>query len=334
MRKPYIYIIMLSVLLLFLYSCNDEWKDELYTKMVSLKAPINNEEVSAVYLRYKPEGKVTYKLPVIVSGSLKNDKDLNVRIGVDNDTLGILNNSKYSTRTDLYYKQLPESFFELPSPTCFIPSGSNIETYDIDFKFVGLDLVEKWVLPLTILEDPSYTMNMHKGWRKALLRIFPFNDYSGNYSSTGVSIYFGKETDKPMNVGTRNTFVVDENKVFFYAGITEELSEDRGQYKVKVEFEAPETVGEDGTKKGKLTISAENPAIKFETLSDATYEVREEMDKVQPHLLHRYTTIYLKYKYVDYTSASVELPYRCEGSMIMERKINILIPDEDQAIQW
>lgn len=333
MRKLYIYAVLLSILFLSFYSCNDEWKDELYVKMVSLKAPINNEEVSAIYLRYKPEGKITYKLPVIVSGSLNNEHDLNVRIGIDNDTLAILNNSKYSTRTDLYYKQLPESFVEFPSPTCFIPSGSDVATYDINFKFSGLDLVEKWVLPLTILEDPSYSMNMHKGWRKALLRIFPFNDYSGNYSSTGVSIYFGNETDKPMNVGTRNTMVVDENTVFFYAGITEELSEDRGQYKIKVRFETP-NVEADGTKKGKITVSSENPAIKFEMLSDASYEIREEMDKVQPHLLHRYTTIYLKYKYVDYTSASVELPYRCEGSMIMERKINILIPDEDQAIQW
>ena len=33
-----------------------------------------------------------------------------VRIGVDNDTLNFLNFDKYTDRTDLYYRQLPDDF--------------------------------------------------------------------------------------------------------------------------------------------------------------------------------------------------------------------------------
>jgi hypothetical protein len=49
--------------------------DELYTRMFSLKAPINRDDVSVIYLKYKPGDEVvTYKLPVIVSGSQMNDR--------------------------------------------------------------------------------------------------------------------------------------------------------------------------------------------------------------------------------------------------------------------
>ncbi|WP_418455601.1 BT_3044 domain-containing protein, partial [Allofournierella sp.] len=35
-----------------------------------------------------------------------------------------------------------------------------------------------------------YVTNKRKGWRKALLHVLPYNDYSGNYSATAMNIYF------------------------------------------------------------------------------------------------------------------------------------------------
>ena len=80
MKKRHIYIATLFIALLSFSACNDEWKDELYVHMVSLKAPINDGEVSSIYVRYKPNGEVIYNLPVLVSGSTPLDKDLDVRI--------------------------------------------------------------------------------------------------------------------------------------------------------------------------------------------------------------------------------------------------------------
>ena len=86
MKKLYIYLTLLIGALFIFSGCNDEWKNELYSRMISLKAPINRDDVSVIYLRYKPNNEtVTFKLPVIVSGSLTNDKDYIVRIGVDNE---------------------------------------------------------------------------------------------------------------------------------------------------------------------------------------------------------------------------------------------------------
>lgn len=347
MKKLYFYMAVFGALL-FLFGCNDEWKDELYTRMVSLKAPINRDDVSVIYLRYQPDGQVTYKLPVIISGSQANKQDYNVRIDVVNDTLGILNHEKYAERIDLYYKQLPASFYEFPSQVCHIPAGSDAALFDINFKFPGLDLVEKWVLPVTIIPDPSYSLNTYKGRQKALLWVLPFNDYSGSYSATSMYVRFGSNTTSGtyMTASNREARVVDENTIFFYAGITEELAENRGQYKIKCKFVEPSVVNEifdektgEGTglyvKKGKLELSSDNPDINFQIIGDPSYEIKEEFDIDRPYMVKRFFTLTMEYIYEDYTSsANTIFPYRCIGTMLMQRNINTLVPDEDQAILW
>jgi hypothetical protein len=347
MKHIYFYLTLLLTLLVTLSSCNDEWEDELYTRMVSLKAPINRDDVSVIYLRYKPDNEVvTFKLPVVVSGSQQNDKDYMVRIGVDSDTLDLLNFDKYSDRSDLYYKQLPESFYELPSQTCLIPAGSDVAHFNINFKFSGLDLVEKWVLPMTILPDPSYMLNSYKGRQKALLWIMPFNDYSGNYNAGSMYVYFGDNDTKYMTASTRETRVVDENTIFFYAGITEELAENRGAFKVKCEFLEPYEVTEiidskteEATglyvKKGMLQLSAENPELEFEIIGEPSYEIKEEFDIDRPHIVKRFFTLTMEYRYKDNVSSeNMVFPYRCKGTMLMQRNVSTLVPDEDQAIFW
>ncbi|MCW1736083.1 MAG: DUF4973 domain-containing protein [Dysgonamonadaceae bacterium] len=343
----YLYLTILLAALFTLPGCNDEWNDELYTRMLSLKAPINRDDVSVIYLKYKPGDEVvTYKLPVIVSGSQTNDRDYIARIDVDNDTLNFLNFDKYAHRSDLYYRQLPENFYELPSQTCHIPAGSDVGYFDINFKLSGLDLVEKWVLPLTILPDPSYTLNTYKGRQKALLWIMPFNDYSGFYNAGSMYVYFGDNTTKYMTASTREARVVDENTIFFYAGITEELAENRGDFKIKCEFLEPDEITEieDSktgkltglyVKRGKLVLSAENPALEFEVIGEPTYEIKEEFDIDRPHIIKRFITLTMEYQYKDSASSeNMVFPYRCVGTMLMQRNISTLIPDEDQAIFW
>ena len=36
-------------------ACNDEWKDELYTQMLSFKAPLGDNGLSEIYVRYQPD---------------------------------------------------------------------------------------------------------------------------------------------------------------------------------------------------------------------------------------------------------------------------------------
>ncbi len=334
MKKIYIYTLIFA-LTTVLGACNDEWTDELYSQMVSFKAPISTSSgVSDIYLRYTENGEVEYNLPIIVSGSTASDKDIQVKIEVDNDTLDILNYGKYQYRTDLFYKQLPDQFFELSSSTVLIPKGSHIANYKVKFKFENLDLVERWVLPLKIKDDPTYKANYRKGWRKALLYIKPFNNYSGNYSATAMNVYFDGENSGPAVMSTKTGWVVDESTIFMYAGLIDENAEDRAKYKIIVKFEEG-VENQDGSKSGNLTVTATNNEINFELLDQPTYEISKTVDATLPYLIRKYCTIKIKYKYDDITSIpATPIRFRAQGSMTLERQINTLIPDEDQAIEW
>ncbi len=93
-----------------------------------------------------------------------------------------------------------------------IPAGDCMGILDINFKLSGIDLVDKWVLPLTIAESPtgSYEPHPRKNYKKALLRVIPFNDYSGTYSTTTMQVGF-KDAFNKMTTNERTAFVVDEH---------------------------------------------------------------------------------------------------------------------------
>ena len=193
-----------------------------------------------------------------------------------------------------------------------------------------MELDEKYVLPLTIEEDPSYIQNKYKGRYKALLGVNLFNDYSGTYNTTLMNIYIEGTTSDPAKVDTRVARVVDENTIFFYAGSTWVEDENRSRYKVFVEF------GE-GTVKGTLKLygDASESEINIQPLGECKYEKRIIQHETIKYMERHLTTLELSYKYTDVTSnPDYPMTYEVKGSMTMERQINPLIPDEDQAIEW
>ncbi len=336
MKRIFYLPALVLCLALLLGSCSDDWKGELYDQMVSLKAPVGTEGVYDIYLRYRTNGKDTFNLPVIISGTQANKHDMDVKIRVDSDTLATLNKDQYNDRTDLYYRQLSQEHFKLSSDICHIPAGTSVKTFPIDFDFTGLNLVDKWVLPLTVEESNSYTCNRYNGRDKALLNINLFNDYSGSYSASGMNIYFDGETNNPAVVDTRLSKVVDENSIFIYAGTVWEEDVNRDLYKVIIKF-GPGTMQQDSTVTGKVTLSAGDPENRFnlETSGACTYKIQKVMDTNLPYLMHYYVILTLDYKYSDITSdPDNPVRYNAKGMYTLERKINTLIPDQDQAIQW
>ena len=100
MRKLYILGMILGMYVTF-SACNDEWKDELYTQMLSFKAPLGDNGLSEIYVRYQPDGTGIYQLPVIVSGSKSNSRNIDAKIAVDEDTLRILNQEKFPLQNSI-----------------------------------------------------------------------------------------------------------------------------------------------------------------------------------------------------------------------------------------
>ena len=303
-------------------SCNDEWENEQFTHYISFKAPINSDGVSRINVRYRSgDEKTTFQLPVIVSGSTTNERNITVHVGLDTDTLEVL----------------PQKF-NSHSETVQINAGQDVALMPIDFSMEGIDLSDKWVLPLTIEESPdgNYTPNYRKHYRKALLRVMPFNDYSGNYSAVNYKTYLnGSETDAPYVKNYVMMYVVDDETLFFYAGLFDETRQDRKGYRIKAKF----------NNNGMVTLSPADPNNKmqfalgkddFNNEITASYSITESMDAIRPYLMHRTIIINnINYTFKDYTTIpGVETEFHVMGSLTLERQINTQIPDEDQAIEW
>lgn len=350
MKKNYIFLTAILILVIS-NSCKNEyiWEEEQYEQYVSFKAPMNDNGCTPIYIRYKPEGEVTYKLPIIISGSTMNDKTRHIHIAEDQDTVAVINEQRFGpNRPEWWYEPLEKGKFYDFDEELVMDAGCSLSTLDIKFNLAGIDMTRKWVVPLTIMDDPSYDYKKHprKNYAKAVLRVWPFNDYSGNYSTTTMEVYlWNRDTQKTdgiaMVTNERRAYVVDENTVFFYAGLmNEEMTvENKEKYKIFVRF-----LGHGSEDEGdfKLQVWANKPEeIGFELKSkNMSYQVASIPDVNKPYLEHRYVNFDLEYIFDDVTSAKdkdgnpVHIPYYVKGSLIMQRDINTQIPDEDQAIQW
>lgn len=341
MQKIHTLIVLMAVVLLGT-SCNDEWKEEQYEHFVAFRSPLNNRGVTEIYVPYSrkdadgvsQEGYSNYQLPMIVSGSLTNQQNFSVRVAHDPDTLQTLNIARYQHRTDLFYVDMGTEnlgFATFPGTVDF-KAGEDVSLLDISFDFRGIDMSQKWVLPLTVVDDPSadYKGHPRKNYAKALLRIYPFNEFSGNYSGTTLQNFVkGDENSGSIVANTVTGYVVDDNTVFFYAGNIDEDRTDRANYKVFAEFNGAETGGV-------VNFYVENPELNFVSHKEASYRIIEEMDDIRPYLLRRYVIINnIDYEYTDYTAIpGSEITYVVRGSLTLVRTINTQVPDEDQAVQW
>lgn len=345
-------IISFIVVALIFVSCNDKeyiWDEEQYEQYVSFKAPMNSEGCTPVYIRYKPEGIVTYKLPIIISGSTMNEKTRHIHIAEDQDTLAVLNEQRFGlNRPEWWYEALEKGKYYDFDEEFVIQAGHSLDSMDIKFNLAGIDMTRKWVVPLTIVDDPSYDYKKHprKNFAKAILRVMPFNNFSGKYSTSTMEVYFRDGVDSEALIGPamvtdqRTAYVVDENTVFFYAGLMNEdmKIEDKEKYKIYIRFNGYESDNDDDKT---MDIWAENDEIKFDLkTTNPVYITAQIPDVTKPYLEHRYVMFSIEYNFLDITSVrdvagNIEpIPYKVRGTLIMERNINTQIPDEDQAIQW
>lgn len=328
-------------------SCNDDWEDEQYYHYVGFKAPLDTDGssvgVTTVYVpftrkntdgtpKYGKEGLSSYQLPILISGSTDNDRNLDVYVA-KSDTLPILNMERFSTRQELWYVDMSDyaSYPEVVN----VPAGKNMELLDIRFDFNNIDLSDRYLLPLTVVEKPEYgyLRNPRKNYATAMLRVLPYTDYSGIYQAENMRFFIIAEGDtdnEPGAMKTVQTYVVDQNTVFFYAGNFNEQSLLRKNFKVFAHFQPYEPGGTRGT----VTFTCNNPKMKFVQNKQATFTILEQHDEVQNYILRR--TVILNdvdYTFADYlTAPGSEITYNVVGSMTMERKLNTQMPEEDQVI--
>lgn len=319
MKKVYLFI--LSGLLLGT-SCTKEWTEEQYEKEVSFV----KSGVVKVYAKYQSQGgKTTLKVPVMLSGSTGNNADIDVTIDYDKDTLTNLNFDRFRLRQDLYFVELPQANYSFKSMTTTIPKGSLQGYFELDLKQENMDMINKYVLPIKIVSTSKNNVASRRWFKKSIMQVIPFNDFSDRYSNAGLiwNRDVARDKQKALSTPYRTAWVVDEKSVFFFAGNIDEEAFDRAKYKIIARFNP------DGT----VTLTAPDPAIKFSQKS-GTYTIEKRMDEVQPYLEKTYVTMRLEYSYSDITNPAALINYQFEGPMTLEKVRNIQIPDEDQQVQY
>lgn len=334
---------MMGVAAFGITSCNDDWNDEQYEHYIGFVAPLDTEGssvgVTTVYVPltrmsedgsalYGEQGLSHYDLPVQVSGSTVHPKDITVNIA-HSDTLDYLNPARFSNRTDIWYKDM-SAFAEYPSQIT-IPGGKDIALLRIKFDFRNLDLSDKYVLPLTV-DDPM--RNPLKNFATAMLRVLPYTDFSGVYQATNLKYYIiepnGKDNEEPGAMNTVQTYAVNEDEVFFYAGTINEESQIRKNFKIHAQFIADE--GDYSHGRVVMWGDPNCPDMAFEQLSEAHYTILEIEDEVQSYIMRKTVIINgVDYKYSDTkTAPGTAINYHVKGTMTMERKLNTQKPEEDQ----
>lgn len=328
-------------------ACNDDWEDEQYSQYVGFKAPLNTEGssvgVTTIYVPYTrvndegqpvygEHGLSSYNLPLIVSGSTDNARDITAHVA-HSDTLDILNFERFGNRSEIWYNDM-SAYASYPE-SVVIPKGENIGLLPVSLDFRGIDLNDRYVLPITIVEKPEdgCFRNPRKNYATAMLRILPYTDYSGVFQAGNIKFYLmsgGVADEEPGALTTVQTYVVDENTVFFYAGTFNENSLLRANFKVFAKFHPLNDTGTLGT----VELYAENEKMEFVQNGVATYNIIEQEDEVQSYILRRTLIISeIDYTFNDYmTAAGSEITYNVKGNMTMERKLNTQMPEEYQII--
>lgn len=303
-------------------ACNKEWTKELYVKEVSFV----KSGVVKVYAKYKSQGGVvTVKVPVMLSGSTGNPEDIEVTIAIDRDTLGDLNFDRFRLRKDLYFHELPEANYSFRSMTTVIPKGELQGYFELDLKLEGLDLINKYMLPVKIISSSKDNVAQRRWFSKSLMQIIPFNDYSNRYSNAGLiwNRDLPQNNQTALTIPYRTAWVVDERTMFFFAGNIDEEAYDRATYKIVAQFNPDSTV----------TLTAPDATINF-TQKAGTYTITNKMDEVQPYLEKTYITMNLEYWYSDITNLAFPINYRFVGPLTLERIRNTQMPDEDQQVEF
>jgi len=319
MKKIFVFI---AIILVTASTCKREWLGEQYVKEVSFA----RSGVVKVYAKYKSQGGVvTLKIPVVLSGTTGNNEDIQVTIDIDKDTLDDLNFDRFRLRSDLYFHELPEKHYQFKSMTTTIPAGSLQGYFEVDLMLEDLDMINKYILPLKIVSTSKNNVASRRWYSKSLMHIITFNDFSNRYSNAG-RIWnrdLPQDDKNAFSMPHRTAWVVDENKVFFFAGHIDEEAYDRAKYKIIAQFNADSTV----------TLSAPDPAINF-SQQQGTYTIMKTKDEVQPYLERTYVTMNLEYWFDDITNPDFPIHYRFAGPMTMERVRNTQIPDEDQQVEY
>ena len=212
-------IVVCSLLTLSITSCEkDLLEKEQYQKEIYLIGAYNR--VWTTEVSYSNEEVKTY-FTVSSSGTLALDRDVNVKMKINEELVDIYN-KKYWTvlNEDKYYKSLDTDLYSIPSlENTVIKHAEGISAeVPVLIKTASLKIDQSYVIPVEIESTTGYPIS-DSGY-KMLILLKLKNDYSGSYQMSGHTTLEGEtpktiqkpKTIKPTGVNTVRLFYAMNNE--------------------------------------------------------------------------------------------------------------------------
>ena len=284
-------------------SCEDELDSELFTKYSYL---MNNGWQENIQMTINDDNTVDLPVYFGVNGTSGNDRDIFVKLDIDQDTLDQYNFDKFKNETASYYDILPADCYAFDKPLYTIPRGAlNAKAVcKIDLNALRQhNIYNEYVLPVKIASSEGEPAGPPR-YTKALYYINFTNPYSGVYAGNGTIKQLG--TKYTAEVSGKQLYAISHDECYMYAGNMDRTKAGHKNYVVTARFK------DDGT----LDITANNEAIGLVPVK-GTWQDKFYTNVSDSRKLTRMTTVVVSYEYTDISDADDDNPirYSYEGTL-------------------
>lgn len=298
---------ILFVILILGFSSCEKLDDELFKK----NSYIIHNGWQDYSLEVLEDNTTTLPIYFGVNGTSGNEKEINIKMEIDPDTLSAYNKDKYKAQAQLYYKILPEGTYSFDKESWTIPSGELTATalIQIDLnkiKEMG-SLYDDYVLPLRISSSTGELPGLNK-YTKVLAHIGFKNDYSGIYSGKGTVNQQG--TTYTTETTSTQLYAINNNICYMFVGEkTRANTADYLNYVIEIERD----------EFGSIVLSSAVEGLKFKPYG-ANLTRKYTYNYTDQRYYTEITTIELAYEYEDSTQDEA-LMMSFEGTFSMSRDV-------------
>lgn len=300
--KKYICIITAILFVFSLQSCDDELADELFVKGSYL---VKNgwQEYK---LKIEKDNTVVLPIAIALNGTSNNTKDVTVNLVTDPDTLAAYNLDRFRNQTELYFEEIPETYYSFDNTSYVIPKGKNDVVANVVIDLNKIDYIyEEYVLPIKIASTDGALIGESK-YSKVLAQLDFTNEFTGNYSGTGKLKQ--KNSQYELNVDGVKLMGSSVNSCYFYAGnITRDTNIDYYKYIVDI------TIDDNNN----LTLSSKLPKLELNPIK-AEINRKYRLHTTDNRYYIETSTLELKYEYKDQDDTNITYEYSGTLTLIQD----------------
>lgn len=223
------------------------------------------------------------------SGSLNLGKDVQVKMGIDEELVDIYNDKFFGVlNKDKFFKPLPQEIYEIPSLTNTVINHKEqiYKRVPILINTVTIDPDCRYVIPIRIEEVSDFEVN--KSGEKMLVLLNMLNDYSGTYQLDGSKTVEGENAKRIQKI--KNLKAISKDCVRMFWGAENEIDDNLSSSTIYLKVTTPTSSENDALYNVEIhgwdELEVENGSGTYDSNKqefDITYTLIEDGKKVVYH---------------------------------------------------